>query len=114
MVFVVLMSRIGDFECVNAGSGVIMFHHQPWVAEIGNEANTFVKLNNLKHKKEIRTSVRIEKLADKRGLHRFLPLTATTIFGLVSIMGETATGMCLLETRSSGRSILRGSISALR
>jgi hypothetical protein len=79
MVFVVLRSRVGNFECVNAGSGVIMFHHQPWVAEIGNEANTFVKLKNRKRKDDIRTSVRFEKLEDKRGLYRFLlPLTATT------------------------------------
>jgi hypothetical protein len=43
MVFVVLTSWVGDFECVNTGSGVKMLHHQPWVTAIGNKVYNSVK-----------------------------------------------------------------------
>ena len=40
MVFVVFTSRVGDFECVDTGSGVKMLHYQPWVTAIGNKVYT--------------------------------------------------------------------------
>ena len=36
--------RADDFERVNVGSGVIMFHHQPWMPVIGNWVNQSVML----------------------------------------------------------------------
>jgi hypothetical protein len=72
MVFVLLTSRVGDFECVNAGSGVIMFHHQAWVAAIGNKVYTLSNSKSRKRMDEVRTSVRFEKLEGMHGSHRSL------------------------------------------
>jgi hypothetical protein len=35
-IFVLLTPRVGNFERVNAGSGVVVFHHQPRMPAIGN------------------------------------------------------------------------------
>jgi len=74
MVFVVLTSWVGDFECVNTGSGVIMLHYQPWVATIGNKVYTRSNPKSRKRMDEVRTSVGFEKLEGMHGLHRSLLL----------------------------------------
>ncbi len=65
---------MGDFERVNAGSGVVMLHYETWVPIIGNKVNNL--LNPLKRMAEVRTRVRFEKRDGRRQLYHRLPLMA--------------------------------------
>lgn len=75
MVFVGWTPWVGDFEGVNAGSGVVMLHYQTRVAAIGNKRN-LIKSKMLKPPDKVRTRVRFEKRGGRHQPRRPLLLMA--------------------------------------